>query len=122
MIRDRLLQCRYYHGEKEYKGAGLDLFFWEAEMLYVESDGTKEEIEAVNFFFNCGLSSEGVGLPLELLAALFAIYCKGSDISPELNAKNFEENFLKKYLAHSLTEDSRGHFSSCHSVPLSDPL
>lgn len=103
MKKEELLKrCRYYKGEEEYEGDPKNLFFWEAEEMYVKYEGTQDAVETIICFLECGLAGVCPSIPIELRAFLFGVYCHGADNSPIMLADNFEKSFLPNYLARPL--------------------
>ncbi|WP_289759282.1 hypothetical protein [uncultured Duncaniella sp.] len=106
---NRIDLCRFYNGEAsfpqslEYKSP-LAFLFWEAESLFINRKGTDFEQELIKQYFDSGLDYNNKTLPLPLLAALFAVFCKGSDCDLHQLAIYFEINFLPQYLNLSENE------------------
>lgn len=98
-----LSYCRYYKGSGEFdfdkSHRKYDYIFWQGEKLFVETEGTDESAESVKFYLDCGLVGANEDLPIELLACLFQMYCKGADNSPETLALYFKIDVLPNYLA-----------------------
>lgn len=99
---DKIKECRFYKGESEFDGDYKNLLYWEAEKMYVEIEGTQESADNVGFYFANGLAGTDYDVPLELLACLFRMYCKGADNDPATLAIYFKKNFLANYLAQPL--------------------
>ena len=101
-LRERLLQCRYYKGEKEcpkilFNMANRAGLFWQAEKYYTEGIFDKNQKETLDFYFNCGLPDVSDKMPLLLAAGMFSYFCRYDDIEPQKNAKFFQETVLPEY-------------------------
>ena len=79
----------------------LGFIFWEAEIKYVNNNNLKFEQEVINSYLSLVGAGVGQNVPLFLCAILFSIYCKGSDIEPQILGASFEKNILTPYLTSS---------------------
>lgn len=106
---NRIDLCRFYNGEDsfpqslEYKSP-LAFLFWEAESLFANRQDSDFEQESIKQYFDAGLDYNNKTLPLPLLAALFAVFYKGSDCGLHQSAVYFERNFAPLYLNLSENE------------------
>jgi len=103
-VRERLLQCRYYKGEKECPKVLFDIacrasLFWVVEKYYTEGLFDENEKETLDFYFDCGLPDLSNKMPLLLAAGMFSYFCRYSDIDPQENAKFFNDVVLLEYLS-----------------------
>lgn len=103
-LRERLLQCRYYKGEKEcpellFKIANRACLFWQAEKYYTEGVFDKNKRETLDFYFNCELPDVSDKMPLLLAAGMFSYFCRYSDEDPMERAKFFKATVLPEYLS-----------------------
>lgn len=101
--QELIRQCRFYDGGEEFNrgkftGIRWALFFWQAEKMFVNEQGSEYANEAETQYKEAGLSGYRPEIPLLLRAFLFSVYCKGSDAPLIENIKWYKDQFIPAYL------------------------
>lgn len=104
---ERIKNCKYYKGEKEFPQSLLDnskkaYLFWSAEKMYVENTDVNIEAEIVQQYLDVGLASANLDLPLFLSACLFSFYNRYSDNDPLVSAAYYVKLVLPDYLGSTV--------------------
>lgn len=101
--KEALSQCYFYKGESDcpdflFEAGDRSSAFWFAEELFVQNYGTERESELIENYLDAGLAGLDYDLPLGLLASMFALSCKGADMSIDGCAAFFSENIYPDYI------------------------
>ena len=102
--KEYLKNCKLFHGETEYpaiKLENVDLAFsiWEAEEFGYRSIDTDTESQIIKNWRDADLPACATNLHPYLLASLFAVYSKHSDLPLNEVSKNFERFYVPRYMA-----------------------
>ena len=102
-----LKYCRFYDGTDEsVKKADPHVGFSRscaiAESAAIQNLGTEGEQKCINFWDECGSPGIKTGIPAQILASLWGLYNKHSDMVAEDQSVPFETEFLPFYTGATL--------------------
>lgn len=107
MKKEELIKryCRFYDGTDNFNSKDgddwLPYLFWKAEYSYIKNQDTREAVDSMRLYDNCGLAGATDELPCDLTATLFSVYCHGTDRDPMDLVEPFKREILPNYLAQS---------------------